>query len=140
MDENTGKCIDKNECEEDGNICAVWHNTKCVNFDGGYDCECKDGYNRQEGGDTPGKTCYDIDECKEYSIGLLEDGNQDPCLSCINTGGSFEVTCAYGVTFKKPLDNNNFMWVCEDIDECAGGSHACGENEQCRNIGGHTDA
>jgi nephronectin len=51
-------CIDENECETGGvGLCKA--REQCVNFYGGYRCDCDEGYARQ--GQSP--ICTDIDEC-----------------------------------------------------------------------------
>jgi len=56
-DERT--CVDDNECEADGiGLCKT--REICVNFFGGYRCDCEKGYARQ--GHSP--ICTDIDECQ----------------------------------------------------------------------------
>ncbi|WAR23702.1 MLP-like protein [Mya arenaria] len=63
---------DVNECVETPDICDNTANTKCVNVDATYQCECKDGYTDVSG------LCADIDECLE-----------DPCnQECTNTDGT----------------------------------------------------
>ncbi|KAL4660770.1 hemicentin-1-like [Arapaima gigas] len=67
--------------------------------------------------------CADDDEC----IG------ESPCPhSCNNLMGGFTCTCPSGFTLS-PVSN-----TCQDIDECAEGSHMCHYNQQCANtVGGY---
>jgi len=52
MDSTKG-CIDVNECEAEKNPCDK-ANEDCINTQGHYSCECKDGYKRN----------FDTDECE----------------------------------------------------------------------------
>jgi len=76
-DERT--CVDDNECEVDGiGLCKT--REVCVNFYGGYRCDCEQGYARQ--GQSP--ICSDIDECQ---LGLAEC---PPGTKCRNVPGFYQ--------------------------------------------------
>lgn len=53
--ENVYNCDDINECEADPNPCP--QNSLCRDKQGGYECECSDGFK--------GDSCIDIDECRD---------------------------------------------------------------------------
>jgi hypothetical protein len=71
-------CQDVNECEELDDPCPA--NAECVDREGDYDCDCRDGFEA----DGPDR-CVDIDECDD-----------DPCDSeayCRNHQGGFQCVC-----------------------------------------------
>lgn len=75
------------ELPQDINECLIFtglcKNGRCVNTDGGYRCDCAQGFKA----DSAGTKCIDIDECVE-----------NPCGNgtCLNTFGSFECNCHLG--------------------------------------------
>lgn len=77
-------CVDVNECEIGEHTC-VHIGQKCVNSDGGYHCECKDGYRQVDGG-----FCADIDECAEGSPKC------GPHSECKNMLGTYDCVCCLG--------------------------------------------
>ncbi len=66
-----------------------------------------------------GKSCTDIDECKNGS------SNCATSAACINSPGSFSCGCAPGLT-----GNGT---TCTDIDECATGTAKCAADAACTN-------
>ena len=111
-------CSDINECTEPGadELCDT--NGVCQNFDGGFFCECADGF---QGDGTPGN-CADIDEC--VIPGLADCHEQ---ATCENTIGSFECNCNEGFV----LANNGV--ACRDIHECFDEVDDCDDNAVCEN-------
>ena len=108
-------CTDVNECEQQ--ICSK--NSLCHNTQGSYECHCLDGFLF----DPDSKTCRDIDECSQKNA-CRENAE------CINTHGNFTCQCKKGYSGHE---------VCNDINECSGGSHNCDRNAVCVNsIGSYT--
>ena len=50
---------------------------------------------------------------------------------CENTDGSYQCTCEDGYTMNSDDDR-----TCDDVDECAAGSHHCSTGEDCVNTEG----
>ncbi|XP_071390603.1 nidogen-1 [Centroberyx affinis] len=89
-----------------------------------FTCECAAGFN----GD--GRTCYDIDECRE---------TPQTCGShaiCNNQPGTFRCECVDGYQFAS--DGQTCVEVNRPVDHCEGGSHNCDipERAQCSYTGG----
>jgi len=77
-DDETSSC-DVNECLKGNGGCSQ----KCIDEKIGFKCACRKGYTL--GADK--KTCYDIDECKDYGV----------CdQKCQNTEGSYKCLCMDG--------------------------------------------
>ncbi|KAK7485812.1 hypothetical protein BaRGS_00022912 [Batillaria attramentaria] len=77
---------------------AAARNAQCLNFRGGYRCQCQPGYQENQDG-----SCEDINECA---------GNV--CEQrCENTPGSYRCLCHEGFSFSA------ITGQCEDVDECA---------------------
>lgn len=76
-------------CERDVDECVMGYHTcdaltqTCINRPGGFECNCKSGYERREDG-----RCHDIDECERHTHSC------HPSALCINTAGHFECHCA----------------------------------------------
>ncbi|XP_037638608.1 nidogen-1 [Sebastes umbrosus] len=89
-----------------------------------FTCQCANGFN----GD--GRTCYDIDECRE---------NPQICLShaiCNNQPGTFRCECEDGYQFGN--DGQTCVEVYQPTDACEDGTHNCDipERAQCSYAGG----
>ncbi|CAJ1067679.1 nidogen-1 [Xyrichtys novacula] len=89
-----------------------------------FTCECAAGFN----GD--GRTCYDIDECRE---------NPQICGShaiCNNQPGTFRCECEDGYQFAS--DGQTCVEVSRPVDACEEGTHTCDipERAQCSYTGG----
>ena len=85
--------------------------SKCFNTDGGYGCDCSEGF--QIGSD--GISCEDTDEC-DLGTHLCEVGE-----ACINGVGTYACTCAEGW-------ETNSTIAC---DECKFGFHDCHADAEC---------
>ncbi|VDK54743.1 unnamed protein product, partial [Anisakis simplex] len=81
----TGQCEDIDECEENRHSCDP-STSICINTDGGYRCECADGY---EG---VGGICVDVNECSRGLAGC------NIAAKCANHIGSVGCKCASGYT------------------------------------------
>ncbi|XP_054655579.1 nidogen-1 isoform X1 [Dunckerocampus dactyliophorus] len=89
-----------------------------------FTCQCAAGFN----GD--GRTCYDIDECRE---------NPQICGShaiCNNQPGTFRCECEDGYQFGN--DGQTCVEVSRPVDACEEGTHTCDipERAQCSYTGG----
>ncbi|XP_064159670.1 latent-transforming growth factor beta-binding protein 4 isoform X27 [Anguilla rostrata] len=93
------KCSDVDECR---NPRTCSRESRCVNTDGSYRCECNAGF-RASG---PGRQCRDINECVEGDV-------CSPRGACVNSEGSYHCVCSEGY---QPAANGT---RCVDVDECA---------------------
>ena len=75
---------DYNECNLESS-CDPTTST-CSNFQGGYTCDCKSGFEKTY----DGLTCTDIDECKQVNSFCQQ--------KCANTDGSYKCDCYEGYT------------------------------------------
>ena len=94
-----GNCYNYNECaHNDLNDCP--ENTECIDTDGSYECECKEGFYKA------GEVCFDVHECSDSELfgdDLLYDcpDNSD----CVDTKGSYTCECKEGYeSYMEPGD------------------------------------
>lgn len=111
-------CRDIDECIETEDACSS--NEECLNKAGGYTCNCRTGFRR----DNLTQACVDINECQLQNDCL-------PTQRCDNTLGSYNcvrfLPCGTGYTLNAATE------ICEDDDECFLGTHDCGNGYHCRN-------
>jgi fibulin 1/2 len=139
---NLNVCDDMDECYDGSHTCD-FNFDRCVNTVGSYTCDpvnvndndkCNPGYKFYL------ISCIDVDECSE---------NLHNCTSiqvCINTDGSHICETLGGGNNSLQLDcprgyrKNKATSQCEDINECAIGTHDCNESSQrCdNNLGSYT--
>ncbi|XP_019617091.1 PREDICTED: mucin-like protein [Branchiostoma belcheri] len=151
-------CADINECLVNNGGC----DRLCINTDGEHECECGAAYYLH----SDGRTCLELDECRAGSkcehicvdhVGYYEcqchphfnlDMNARTCTPFYNcsannschaqpiggcaansTGAEF---CVCDLGYELQANNS-----CQDVDECAEGTHMCDENaKECRNTPG----
>jgi len=120
--QNDHACEDINECEDPSYECP--DKSECQNSLGSYTCDCADGfmYNILT------RECDDIDEC------LVTNGGCDQI--CSNMEGSFECSCADGYRYPTDGRSDNTNLGCENVDECAEGTHTCGVTQTCEDTDG----
>ncbi|KAL5013300.1 hypothetical protein ScPMuIL_007570 [Solemya velum] len=111
-------CEDLDECMFGTANCPP--NSKCINEEPGYKCECKAGFAAS------GSLCADIDECIK---------NTHKCHNshgvCSNTAGGYSCSCEEGYTG----DGIN----CQDVDECILRTDTCDHRDNrgnCTNTDG----
>ncbi|KAL4228223.1 Fibrillin-1 [Mactra antiquata] len=107
----TGRCVDKNECEDGTASC----DGTCQNTVGSYICTCAQGYTLN----MDGKTCSDINECAT---------GQHNCRGvCINTDGGFECGCPPG--YEKGRNG-----ACIEKNECLEDASLCLPGGRCVDV------
>ena len=108
-------CNDIDECAEGIDTCEDVIET-CVNKQGSYECQCSDGYARDNDG-----VCADINECADGTHTCA-----DTIETCMNNVGSYDCPCSSGY---ERIDG-----ICVDIDECALEIDDChAEKDLCEN-------
>ncbi|XP_072925174.1 adhesion G protein-coupled receptor E3-like [Hemitrygon akajei] len=122
-------CVDDDECSYGESVTEAMcgHNTVCYNTEGGFYCNCQEGYmNLQKNSNfTKLENCTDINEC---------DDNPDICgpnVTCVNNPGNF--SCSNNTGFVPTSEEENTQ--SQDVDECQD-KNACGVNMTCRNSAG----
>ena len=114
------RSIDINECNLGSDTCHK-NTSQCSNNDGGYSCDCNDGY---IAGDD--NTCDDIDECLE-----VESCNSDPNSQCTNNDGSYVCECNDGFNFQNQGSDFQTMECVWSSFHCSTGLNDCDFNASC---------
>merc|ERR1711935_994441 len=108
-------CFDKNECVDESVNCPS--GSSCHNTIGSFECQCDEGFGSIGIPLSPLEVVCDADECLTATCATN--------TVCENTVGSFECSCDSGWeaagAFLNPLD-----LTCVHTDECATGTHNCG--------------
>lgn len=110
-------CEDIDECMS--NPCPV--NTKCINFNGGFTCECLSGFIASRATDT--LECLDLDECSSPCLNTCDPEH----AYCVNQPGSYECQCKQG------FYGNGRVNACFDINECLSNLTKCHASSKCVN-------
>lgn len=133
-------CVVTNACLANTDDC-VGANATCTPTGSGstWTCGCVPGYT---GAYAPAWTCTDVNECASVASCAVS-------RACVNTPGSFTCTvCGANTVVVGPSANESCACAsgyagdplegCEDVDECAAGTFACGPNRRCENtLGGY---
>ncbi|XP_053992809.1 fibrillin-1-like isoform X2 [Hylaeus volcanicus] len=133
---NFFECSDIDECLQE-EICSK-ETSVCQNTFGGYKCECLPGYaNKNDHLCTVYNKCLipKLDPCRlKYEEEKSQNGlipsimEKDSCIFV--KFNMYQCRCAPGFIFR------NLPWGCEDIDECAEGTHECTIESKCINTRG----
>ncbi|XP_022082519.1 fibulin-1-like isoform X2 [Acanthaster planci] len=125
LDTDGTTCIDINECQEVAGVCPSGHT--CTNIPGSYTCirKCTTGlaYN------VDSSRCEDIDECQEENVCPLHK-------QCRNYIGGFYCARTRCVEGEQIVYGEGNTIQCQDVDECARGTHDCPEGFRCDNSHG----
>ncbi|CAN0216280.1 unnamed protein product [Lampetra planeri] len=120
---------DDDETTQEPDVCGSCHvNATCMTKDEALKCVCNKGLSGN------GKSaCRDNDECRLDVEMLCGTGT-----SCFNTFGSFYCRCAAGYlpsSGKRDFEPNDGTTCAGEahVDECAGGTTACGAGASCEN-------
>jgi len=114
-------CVDTNECEHTSHLCS--DNAICMDTEGTYFCTCKEGYSGW---------AYDKSSsggCQKNKCSAVQYGDGVNCFLIPKHGvcdgkGCLDFKCVDG--YQKSGPN------CENINECADGSHDCDSAEKAR--------
>ncbi|XP_028849584.1 fibulin-2-like isoform X2 [Denticeps clupeoides] len=131
----TEEAQDINECQMYEGLC----HHMCINTPGSYQCTCRPGYVLQQDGSVcmPGSSSEvnKLNEDRPMPNSTLEPTN--PCEGnwlcmhhCSVVAGQAKCSCLPGFAL---LEDHH---SCEDIDECAQGTHKCGATFKCLNTPG----
>jgi len=114
-------------CLSSGNPCGKARGASCVNTEGSFYCECTPGYRTITSAGGSFYSCEDVDECAgRECVAELYGGK------CLNSPGSYTCSCTSGFNGSGYSADNG----CWDLDECARGSHSCGQSQTCQNSPG----
>ncbi|CAH0559244.1 unnamed protein product [Brassicogethes aeneus] len=137
----TDDCRDINECAVDENICQ---NGRCINLQGGYRCDCFDGFESSP----DGKRCVDkrLDlcyrtlihgRCANHHNQLKQVTKADCCCSMGEAWGQSCEHCPpkFSPQYQELCLESGFLVTGEDVNECETIPDLC-KNGQCINTMG----
>ncbi|XP_078330906.1 uncharacterized protein LOC111125451 isoform X2 [Crassostrea virginica] len=110
--------IDINECNINQSICGT--DKLCHNLQGGYRCDCRQGYSKDA------ESCVDTNECANAGSHNCSSLTSE----CLNTDGGYSCQCKAGYVQKNAYE-------CEDFDECKTNIDGC--TQICTNVNGSYD-
>ncbi|PSN32075.1 Protein kinase C-binding protein NELL1 [Blattella germanica] len=129
-------CKDVDECQQEGGLEGhhCHSNTRCVNTNGSYICECLPGYRRLDK-----FNCVELDECSTGEHACHE--HADCVCGCVIVAAVCNQTCLNGGECLSPGNctcRKGYVGPsCElDLDECASNLHRCHKNSVCVNMPG----
>ncbi|XP_048727710.2 uncharacterized protein LOC125645867 [Ostrea edulis] len=109
---------DVNECSVNQSICGT--DKLCHNLQGGYRCDCRQGYRKEAA------KCVDVDECTNAGSHNCSTATS----TCKNKDGGFSCKCKTGYIQKN-------LYECRDFDECEANIDGC--SQICSNVNGSYD-
>jgi hypothetical protein len=119
-------CDDIDECSAGDHDC---HESQiCNNLPGTFECLCEENFELSAAGE-----CVPVDPCAQgnHNCPALADCN---AISSGDPGDpNFQCSCQPGYEFE-PMNSNDSIIVCADVDECAKHQHLCSGNEICHNL------
>lgn len=137
-DQNSGQCVDINECSDNRDKPACGHNALCKNLPGSYECQCPPGFNGN-----PYTLCEECNslECQCHPpyqfvggncilAGCSKGGKCPTGAECISISGGVSY-CACPKGYRTQTDGS-----CADVDECSEGQQVCGFGAECINSQG----
>ncbi|RZF46907.1 hypothetical protein LSTR_LSTR008035 [Laodelphax striatellus] len=147
-------CVEVDECQAGLHQCHA--QATCINTQGSYHCQCQIGYHGDGYNCTPicqqpclnGGECVapDTCRCRQGYRGANCELDLDECATqqhscrtadsdCVNMPGWYYCRCKPG--YRTAINQDNvFATTCQDVDECANGSHTCHPSAQCVNTEG----
>ncbi|CAH1775918.1 unnamed protein product [Owenia fusiformis] len=149
----TSGCIDKDECTDGSSQCG--DNTECQNYNPGYKCTCKTGFQAIDNYNCEDvDECYqELDECSEHAkctntegsyscqcnLGYEGDGKScqkqvDPTCNGVGEFDASKSTCNCSEGYK--LVEMNRILTCTDINECEEVPGSCQDAAICTNTRG----
>jgi hypothetical protein len=117
VEQNTNPC-DSDPCTDPNHECV-----EDSNADGGFVCNCADGYIEANDVETGESGCANINECNT----MVTECESIPNQVCQDNDGSYDCVCDSGYE----MDDND---DCVDIDECVTEANTCGQ--ECENTDG----